>query len=209
MASVAVSTWANLLIASADRIQPPGAHRVPEPHKPGRDHVGRGPDRAVAADHQAGKEQPVAARHHAKSLTAGRAGRSGTVHHAGKETEIAAAVLDPDHRLGVSRQPAAIDALCRGLDRGDGHQVLLGITGGSQFFTDAAMILMGRFRGGSMKIAVLASGILCMEHHTPENIQQDIDYLVGLQADFVQFMLLTPVPMSREKLSDAVVSSVP
>lgn len=37
--------------------------------------------------------------------------------------------------------------------------VLLGITGGSQFFTDAAMILMGRFRGGSMKIAVLASGL--------------------------------------------------
>jgi TRAP transporter 4TM/12TM fusion protein len=36
---------------------------------------------------------------------------------------------------------------------------LLGITGGSQFFTDAAMIGMGRFRGGSMKIAVLASGL--------------------------------------------------
>jgi TRAP transporter 4TM/12TM fusion protein len=37
--------------------------------------------------------------------------------------------------------------------------VLLGITGGSQFFTDAAMLGMGRFRGGSMKIAVLASGL--------------------------------------------------
>ena len=37
--------------------------------------------------------------------------------------------------------------------------VLLGITGGTRFFTDAAMILMGRFRGGSMKIAVLASGL--------------------------------------------------
>ena len=36
---------------------------------------------------------------------------------------------------------------------------LLGITGGSQFFTDAAMIGMGRYRGGSMKIAVLASGL--------------------------------------------------
>ncbi len=36
---------------------------------------------------------------------------------------------------------------------------LLGITGGSQFFTDAAMLAMGRFRGGSMKIAVLASGL--------------------------------------------------
>lgn len=37
--------------------------------------------------------------------------------------------------------------------------VLLGITGGSQFFTDAAMVVMGRFRGGSMKIAVVASGL--------------------------------------------------
>ncbi|MBF9031619.1 TRAP transporter fused permease subunit [Rhodobacterales bacterium HKCCE3408] len=36
---------------------------------------------------------------------------------------------------------------------------LLGITGGSRFFTDAAMLAMGRFRGGSMKIAVLASGL--------------------------------------------------
>jgi len=45
-------------------------------------------------------------------------------------------------------------------------------------------------------IAVLASGILCMEHHTPDNIQEDIDYLVGLEADFVQFMLLTPLPVT-------------
>ena len=37
--------------------------------------------------------------------------------------------------------------------------VLLGATGGSQFFTDAAMLAMGRFRGGAMKIAVLASGL--------------------------------------------------
>jgi TRAP transporter 4TM/12TM fusion protein len=37
--------------------------------------------------------------------------------------------------------------------------VLLNITGGSNFFTDAAMIGMGRYRGGSMKIAVLASGL--------------------------------------------------
>jgi TRAP transporter 4TM/12TM fusion protein len=36
---------------------------------------------------------------------------------------------------------------------------LLGITGGSRFFTDAAMLGMGRFRGGSMKIAVVASGL--------------------------------------------------
>jgi hypothetical protein len=51
-------------------------------------------------------------------------------------------------------------------------------------------------------INVLASGILCMEHHTPENIQEDIDHLVDLEADFVQFMLLTPLPTTdlyREK----------
>jgi hypothetical protein len=45
-------------------------------------------------------------------------------------------------------------------------------------------------------ITVLGSGILCMEHHTPDNIQQDIDFLVGLEADMVQFMLLTPVPVT-------------
>lgn len=43
-------------------------------------------------------------------------------------------------------------------------------------------------------ISVLASGILCMEHHTPENMQSDVDFLVGLEADLVQFMLLTPLP---------------
>ena len=37
--------------------------------------------------------------------------------------------------------------------------VLLAVTGGTTFFTDAAMIGMGRYRGGSMKIAVLASGL--------------------------------------------------
>lgn len=36
---------------------------------------------------------------------------------------------------------------------------LLGLTGGSKFFTDAALVGMGRYRGGSMKIAVLASGL--------------------------------------------------
>lgn len=45
-------------------------------------------------------------------------------------------------------------------------------------------------------ILVLASGILCMEHHTPDNIQQDIDYIVGLEADFVQFMHLIPLPVT-------------
>lgn len=34
---------------------------------------------------------------------------------------------------------------------------LLSVTGGSQFFTEAALVGMGRFRGGSAKIAVVAS----------------------------------------------------
>ncbi len=43
-------------------------------------------------------------------------------------------------------------------------------------------------------ISVLGSGILCMEHHTHENIYEDIDFLVDMNADAVQFMLLTPLP---------------
>ncbi len=45
-------------------------------------------------------------------------------------------------------------------------------------------------------ITVLASGILCAEHHTPENIGTEIDFMVGLEADMVQFMLLTPLPVT-------------
>lgn len=45
-------------------------------------------------------------------------------------------------------------------------------------------------------ISVLGSGILCMEHHTPDNMQADIDFLVDLETDFVQFMLLTPMPVT-------------
>ncbi|MBE0617178.1 MAG: hypothetical protein IH608_04535, partial [Proteobacteria bacterium] len=44
--------------------------------------------------------------------------------------------------------------------------------------------------------------ILCQEHHTPANIQSDIDFLVGLEPDLLQFMLLTPMPVTalyREK----------
>jgi hypothetical protein len=43
-------------------------------------------------------------------------------------------------------------------------------------------------------ISVLISGMLGMEHHTPENIEEDIDFLVGLEADMVQFMLYTGLP---------------
>lgn len=56
----------------------------------------------------------------------------------------------------------------------------------------AALVRALRDRG----ISVLASGILCAEHHNQENIQDEIDFLVGLRADFVQFMLLTPLPIT-------------
>ncbi len=46
----------------------------------------------------------------------------------------------------------------------------------------------------SRGISVLTSGILFFDHHTPQNIDEDIDYLVGLEADFVQFMELGPLP---------------
>ncbi|MBN2343696.1 MAG: radical SAM protein [Deltaproteobacteria bacterium] len=45
-------------------------------------------------------------------------------------------------------------------------------------------------------VSVLASGILCLEEHTQENIQEDIDFMIGLNADLVQFMLYTPLPVT-------------
>ncbi len=43
-------------------------------------------------------------------------------------------------------------------------------------------------------IQVLGSTIVGMEHHTPENILEEIDYAVSHNTDFHQFMLYTPVP---------------
>jgi excinuclease ABC subunit B len=37
-------------------------------------------------------------------------------------------------------QPAAIDRLCEGLERGDRHQVLLGVTGSGKTFTMANVV---------------------------------------------------------------------
>jgi hypothetical protein len=45
-------------------------------------------------------------------------------------------------------------------------------------------------------VMVLASSILCAEHHTQDNIQGEIDFMIGLEADMVQFMLLTPLPVT-------------
>jgi len=43
-------------------------------------------------------------------------------------------------------------------------------------------------------IGVLGSTIVGLEHHTPENIQSEIEHAVSHDTDFHQFMLYTPVP---------------
>ncbi|HEX7893227.1 MAG TPA: B12-binding domain-containing radical SAM protein [Terriglobales bacterium] len=43
-------------------------------------------------------------------------------------------------------------------------------------------------------IRVQGSTIIGLEHHTPENISEEIEYAVGYDTDFHQFMLYTPVP---------------
>lgn len=43
-------------------------------------------------------------------------------------------------------------------------------------------------------IKLLGSTIVGLEHHTPENIHQEIEYAVSHDTDFHQFMLYTPVP---------------
>ncbi|WP_321469878.1 B12-binding domain-containing radical SAM protein [uncultured Paludibaculum sp.] len=43
-------------------------------------------------------------------------------------------------------------------------------------------------------IRVLGSSIVGMEHHTPQNIDSEIDYACAHETDFHQFMLYTPLP---------------
>ncbi len=43
-------------------------------------------------------------------------------------------------------------------------------------------------------IRVLGSSIIGLEHHTPDNIAEEIEHAVGHATDFHQFMLYTPVP---------------
>ncbi|MBI4471942.1 MAG: radical SAM protein [Acidobacteria bacterium] len=43
-------------------------------------------------------------------------------------------------------------------------------------------------------ISVLGSTIIGLEHHTPENLVDEINYAVSHNTDFHQFMLYTPVP---------------
>jgi len=46
-------------------------------------------------------------------------------------------------------------------------------------------------------IRVLGSTIIGLENHTPENIDEAIEYAVRHDTDFHQFMLYTPVPARR------------
>lgn len=43
-------------------------------------------------------------------------------------------------------------------------------------------------------IKLLGSTIVGLEHHTPENIREEIEYAVAHETDFHQFMLYTPIP---------------
>jgi hypothetical protein len=52
--------------------------------------------------------------------------------------------------------------------------------------------IVGELRSHGIKL--LGSTIVGLEHHTPENIQDDIDYAASHGTDFHQFMLYTPVP---------------
>jgi len=46
-------------------------------------------------------------------------------------------------------------------------------------------------------INILGSGILFLEHHTKENISQDIDYLLQMETTYTQFMQLGPMPQTQ------------
>lgn len=52
--------------------------------------------------------------------------------------------------------------------------------------------LTGELRRHGIK--VLGSTIIGMEHHTPDNIGEEIEHAIGHATDFHQFMLYTPVP---------------
>lgn len=46
----------------------------------------------------------------------------------------------------------------------------------------------------SKGIVVNASAMLFMEHHSRETLQEDIDWVIGLGSDLIQFMNYTPLP---------------
>ena len=46
-------------------------------------------------------------------------------------------------------------------------------------------------------ISVMTSAILFLEEHTHENIWEDVDFIIGLNADYIQFMELGPLPGTK------------
>ena len=54
------------------------------------------------------------------------------------------------------------------------------------------LALTRELRGHGIKL--LGSTIVGLEHHTPENIENEIEHAVSHETDFHQFMLYTPVP---------------
>lgn len=61
-------------------------------------------------------------------------------------------------------------------------------------------------------IHVIASMILFLDHHTPEGLQKDIDWAIGLNSDYIQFMNYTACPttplylrLKKAKLLDATI----
>ncbi len=57
--------------------------------------------------------------------------------------------------------------------------------------TDFASLVADLRRRG---ISVMASTILFAEHHDHDTIWQDVDFTIGLQPDYIQFMQLGPIP---------------
>lgn len=49
----------------------------------------------------------------------------------------------------------------------------------------------------SKGIVVQASSILFMDHHDQKSIHEDIDWVISLESDLVQFMNFTPIPPTR------------
>jgi radical SAM superfamily enzyme YgiQ (UPF0313 family) len=62
-------------------------------------------------------------------------------------------------------------------------------------------------------ISVMGSLILFEEHHDKGNIYEDMDYIIGLQPDYIQFMELGPIPgtklYSDYKKSGVLIDGVP
>ncbi|MBI4862143.1 MAG: cobalamin B12-binding domain-containing protein [Candidatus Riflebacteria bacterium] len=66
---------------------------------------------------------------------------------------------------------------------------------------DAVRVVRDLRRHG---ISVLASTILFLDHHDRSSLEQDVEYAIGLEPDFIQFMELAPLPgtATYEKLED-------